>query len=488
MKLQDLLEGLDYKCLQGNMNTEIDQIIYDSRIKTKGGLFIAIEGYQTDGHKYIDAAIENGAKVIVLRKPVEIKEEGITVIQMPDTRLGMAVIANNKYGHPSKAFKLVGVTGTNGKTSITFLLGQLLENYKEKIGIIGTIENRIGKQVLKAERTTPESLDLQRLFKKMVDEKVDTALMEVSSHALALKRTVGCEFNVGIFTNLTQDHLDFHKTMENYAEAKAKLFKCCEVGVINVDSPWYETMEKGATCKIVSYGIDHEADYRATDIQITATGVNYNLQCEAGKFAISVPIPGKFTVYNTLAVIAAARALGLPMTHIIESLKEVSGVPGRVQSFTSSQGYSVLVDYAHTPDGLENVLETVKEFAKGRIITVFGCGGDRDKTKRPIMGSIAAKYSDHVIITSDNPRTENPYTIIDEVEVGVKRKIVNYDKVEDRESAIKMALKEAQKDDVVLIAGKGHENYQILKDRIIHFDDCEVVKAYLQEEVNETDN
>ncbi|MBP3887168.1 MAG: UDP-N-acetylmuramoyl-L-alanyl-D-glutamate--2,6-diaminopimelate ligase [Cellulosilyticum sp.] len=482
MKLKTLLSGIDYTCMTGNIEQEIDQVIYDSRIKTQGGLFIAIEGYQTDGHRYIDAAIENGARVVLVQKPVEVKSQEVTVIQTSDTRLAMAQIANNAYEHPSESFKLVGVTGTNGKTSITFLLGQILEAYKQKVGIIGTIENRIGTQVLKAERTTPESLDLQRLFRKMADEKVDVAMMEVSSHALELKRTVGSKFRLGIFTNLTQDHLDFHKTMENYAKAKARLFKCCETGIVNLDSDYIQLITEGATCKLVTYGIDHEADYHAKNIKITAAGVTYTLDSPEGTFEIAVPIPGKFTVYNTLAVIAAARQLDIPMTHIIAALAELKGVPGRVQSFTSEKGYSVLVDYAHTPDGLENVLETIKEFAKGRIITVFGCGGDRDKTKRPIMGRIAAQYSDHVIITSDNPRTEDPFTILDEVEAGVKELTAHYDKIEDRETAICQALKEALSEDVVLIAGKGHENYQILKDRIIHFDDCEVVRKYLQEE------
>ena len=483
MKLKELMNGISFECVSGNMEQEIDHIIYDSRIKTQSGLFIAIEGFKTDGHTFIDKAIENGAKAILVQKDIKCDVEGITILKTNNTRSAMAQVANNAYHNPSEKFDLVGVTGTNGKTSITFLLGQILEAYHKKIGIIGTIENRIGDSILKAERTTPESVDLQALFQKMVESNVDCTLMEVSSHALELNRVDGSNFEVGIFTNLTQDHLDFHITMENYAKAKAKLFKKCKVGIINKDADYVDIISDGATCQVVTYGIDHEADYHATNIHIHAAGVEYTLTCPQGTFEVAVPIPGKFTVYNTLAVIAAAVNLNIPMTHITETLKTVKGVPGRVQAFKSTHGYSVLVDYAHTPDGLENVLETIKEFVKGKVITVFGCGGDRDKTKRPIMGSIAAKYSDDVIITSDNPRTENPLQILDEVEVGVKDTGVSYVKIEDRKEAILTALKKAQKDDVVLIAGKGHENYQILKDRIIHFDDSEVVAAYLQGEV-----
>ena len=482
MKLKDLLNGIDYTVVKGDIDKNVDEVIYDSRIKTSEGLFIAIEGFQTDGHNYIEAAINNGAKTILVQKDVDVKEDDVTVIKTPDTRIGMATVASNAYDNPSKNFELVGVTGTNGKTSITFLLGQILEAHNKKIGIIGTIENRIGTQVLKAERTTPESLDLQKLFRKMADSNVDVALMEVSSHALALDRAYGSHFKIGIFTNLTQDHLDFHKTMENYAEAKSKLFRMCGEGIVNIDSPYIDLITKDATAKLKTYAIDREADFRATDIDITAAGVTYNLINEGKTYKIEVPIPGKFTVYNTLAVIVAATKLGISIEESAKALKNVKGVPGRVQSFTSKNGYSVLVDYAHTPDGLENVLETIKEFAKGRIITVFGCGGDRDRTKRPIMGEIASKYSDHVIITSDNPRTEDPTAIINEIEVGVKGKCNNYDKIESREDAIIAALKEAKKDDVVLVAGKGHENYQILKEQIIHFDDCEVVRKFLQEE------
>lgn len=482
MKLITLLKDIPYHLVLGDTNQEVDSIIYDSRVKTNNGLFVAIKGFNTDGHKYIQAAIENGAKTIVIEDEVELKQSGITVIKVSDTRLVMANLASNFYDHPSQKLELVGVTGTNGKTSITFLLGQLLEAYGKKIGIIGTIENRIGTNILKAQRTTPESADLQQLLATMHKEGVSHCLMEVSSHALALNRVEGCAFKLGIFTNLTQDHLDFHKTMEAYGEAKALLFKHAQVGIVNEDSTYVNMMKEKATCKMITYGIHKPADYHASDIHITAGGVSYNLQTPEGEYKVEVPIPGEFSVYNSLAVICAARQLGLPMDFIIDHLKVVKGVPGRVQSFQSPKGYSVLVDYAHTPDGLENVLETIKQFAKGRIITVFGCGGDRDNTKRPLMGEVAAKYSDEVIITSDNPRSEDPYVILDQVEVGVKRHQVNYIKMEDRKEAIYYALGHAKKDDVVLIAGKGHENYQILKERIIHFDDSEIVREFIQGE------
>ena len=482
MKLDELLNGLKYSFIKGNKNQEIDRIIYDSRIKTQNGLFIAIEGYKTDGHNYIEAAIENGAKTVLVQKDIEVKQD-VTVVRVSDTRLAMALIANSAYNHPSEKFELVGVTGTNGKTSITFLLGEILEDYNKKIGIIGTIENRIGTQILKAERTTPESVDLQALFDKMLQNEVDTAIMEVSSHALELNRVAGSKFKVGVFTNLTQDHLDFHITMENYAKAKSKLFSMCEVGVVNKDSDYIEVVARDAKCKLITYGIDNVADYRASNVIITAAGVEYNLICPEGSFCVYVPIPGKFTVYNTLAVIASARVLGIPMNVILETLSHANGVPGRVQTFKSSKGYSVLVDYAHTPDGLENVLSTIKEFAVGNIITVFGCGGDRDRTKRPLMGKIAGMYSDYVFITSDNPRTEEPLKILDDIEDGIKYVCDKYEKIEDRKKSIEKALSIAQKDDVILIAGKGHENYQILKDRIIHFDDSEIVQQYFQGEV-----
>lgn len=482
MLLQDLLNGIDHTCLYGHVDKDVDRIIYDSRIKTKGGMFVAIEGFKVDGHAFVNIAVENGAKVIVVQKPILIPHESVTVIQVEDTRKVMAVLANNMYANPSSQFDLVGVTGTNGKTSITYLLGQVLEDYNKKIGVIGTIENRIGKTILKSEHTTPESIDLQRLFSEMVEENVTHVLMEVSSHALELNRVDGSNFKIGIFTNLTQDHLDFHKTMENYAKSKAKLFTLCKKGILNTDSDYAALMMHEGTCEWMTYGIDHPADYKADNMKITASQTTYTLSCPEGVYEVAIPIPGKFTVYNTLAVICAARELGVPMTSLLNTLRGAKGVPGRIQSFESPKGYSVIVDYAHTPDGLENVLQAIKQFVSHHIITVFGCGGDRDNAKRPLMGEVAAKYSDKVIITSDNPRSEEPIKIIEQVEVGVKKHTETYEKIADRQEAISQALTYAVQGDVILIAGKGHEDYQILSDRIIHFDDSEIVKAFIQEE------
>lgn len=482
MELKKVLDGIEYELLQGEINKEISDIIYDSRIKTKNGLFIAIKGFTSDGHKFISGSISNGAKVVVVSENVEVEQKNITVIKVQDSRAAMARIANNFYGNPSMDLSLVGVTGTNGKTSTTFLLAGILEAYNKKIGVIGTIENRIGTQILETARTTPESLDLQKLFRKMNDQNVDVAIMEVSSHALELNRVDGCDFDIGAFTNLTQDHLDFHETMDNYAQAKAKLFKMCKTSVINVDSSYSQIMLDASKNEPITYGIENPATFFATDIEIHAQETRYKLNYKGKEIQIVVPIPGKFTVYNTMCAIICAYKLGVPLDFIADHLKAAKGIPGRVQSFQSSKGYSVLVDYAHTPDGLENVLLAIKNFAKGDIITVFGCGGDRDNKKRPIMGEIATKYSDKVYITSDNPRSEEPDQIIKQIEIGAKKYSESYEIEPDRKTAIVKALSLAKKDDVILIAGKGHETYQHLKDGIIHFDDSEVVSEFLAKE------
>ncbi|OOO00454.1 MAG: UDP-N-acetylmuramoyl-L-alanyl-D-glutamate--2,6-diaminopimelate ligase [Epulopiscium sp. Nele67-Bin004] len=482
MEVKRLFEGITYALIRGQQEQKVGEIIYDSRIKTVDGLFIAIKGFASDGHKFIKSAIENGARTVVVQDDVEVENPHVTIIKVDNTREVMAQLASNFYDSPSTKLDLVGVTGTNGKTSTTFILAQILELYGQKVGVIGTIENRIGDKILQTERTTPESLDLQNLLNKMQVELVNTTMMEVSSHALDLNRVDMCHFKIGIFTNLTQDHLDFHKTMENYAHAKAKLFKMCDTSIINIDSDYAQTMLDACKNTPITYGIDNVSDYHATDIKITATQTEYTLQYDGKAYNVVVPIPGKFTVYNTLGALVAAHKLGLSLEDIIVALKTVRGVPGRIQGFNSKKGYSVIVDYAHTPDGLENVLQAINQFAKGEIITVFGCGGDRDNTKRPLMGEMAAKYSTKVIITSDNPRSEEPNSILDQVEVGVKKHSTPYTKEVDRKTAIHNALDMAKEGDVILVAGKGHETYQILKDGIIHFDDSEIVCDYLAEE------
>lgn len=484
LKLQGLLKNINYEVLQGNDNINISNIQYDSRKVTDNSLFVCIKGFKVDGHDYAQSAIKKGAKALLVEDKIEGISNDITIIKVDDTRKVIAFIAERYYNHPSNKFRLIGVTGTNGKTSITYLTKSIIEEFGKKTGIVGTIENRIGDKVLKASRTTPEALDLQELFYNMFQENVNAVIMEVSSHSLELNRVDASKFDVGIYTNLTLDHLDFHKTMENYRDAKLKLFKMCNVGVINIDDEYGPYMIENGTCKkYLTYGVNNsDAILNAVNLDISLNGVKYNLMFEGEKYEILLNTPGKFSVYNSLAAIGACLAIGVPMDIIISGLRKNKGIRGRFQSFTSDKGYTVIVDYAHAPDGLLNVLQSMKEFAKARIITVFGCGGDRDTSKRPIMGEIAGNNSDFCVITSDNPRTEDPVSIIDEVEVGMKKTNCEYVKIPSRLDGILKALSMAQKGDLILIAGKGHEDYQILRDEIIHFDDAEVVMNYFKTE------
>ena len=476
MKVKNLLCNIEYKLLQGSVDTEIKKVEYDSRKVSENDAFLCITGFKTDGHKYALNAVKSGASVIFCEKEIEGIDENVTVIKFENTRKALAHIAAEFYGRPSERMNVVGVTGTNGKTTTTFLIKSVLDKIGHKTGIIGTIENRIGDEVIPTERTTPESLELQELFKRMADEGCKDVVMEVSSHALDLHRVDEIRYNIGIFTNLTQDHLDYHITMENYKIAKSLLFERCLSSVINIDDEAGDFMVSKSKGRVITFAIDKKADLQAENIHISADGVKFTLDYEGEEYPVSLNTPGKFSIYNALGAIGACILMGIDMNTIIEGLSENKGVSGRFQTVRSKRGFNAIVDYAHTPDGLENILKTAKEFVKGRIITVFGCGGDRDRTKRPIMGEIAGIYSDYCVITSDNPRTEDPARILDDVEPGTKKSGCEYIKIVDRREAINYAVKMAKEGDVVVVAGKGHENYQIFADKTIHFDDVEEVR------------
>ncbi len=483
MKVEKILHDIEYKLIQGSVETEFEKIEYDSRKVSKGDAFVCVTGFKTDGHNYVESAIKSGATVIFCERELENIDESVTVIQFENTRKALAHISAEYYGRPSERMNVIGVTGTNGKTTTTFLVKSILDKIGHKTGIIGTIENRIGDRIIATERTTPESLELQELFKTMADEGCQDVVMEVSSHALDLHRVDDIRFNVGIFTNLTQDHLDYHVTMENYKKAKGLLFERCLASVVNIDDEAGEYMVSVSKGKVITFAIDKNADLKAEDIHISADGVEFKLEYDGKEYPVSLNTPGKFSIYNALGAIGACILMGIDMDTIISGLKENKGVNGRFQTVRSKRGFNAIVDYAHTPDGLENILKTAKEFVKGRIITVFGCGGDRDRTKRPIMGEIAGIYSDYCIITSDNPRTEDPVQILDDVEPGTKKSGCEYTKIVDRGEAIKYAIDMAKEGDVVIVAGKGHENYQIFADKTIHFDDVEEVKKAFGEDV-----
>lgn len=479
MNLNEVLKDIEVIKTKGNTDIDIKDIASDSRTVAENSLFVCIKGYKTDGNQYVKSAVENGAVCIISEDDMDLPED-ITLVIVKDSRIALSQIANNFFDYPSKRFNLIGVTGTNGKTTTTYLIKSILERVGQKVGLIGTIVNKIGEEEIPADRTTPDIIELQKLFKRMADENVDSTVMEVSSHSLELHRVDGSDFDIGVFTNLTQDHLDFHGTLENYLDAKIKLFNMAKIGIINKDDSSSLKVISSSKCEILTYGIENSVDLNAKNISNTDKGITYDLYINDNCYKVSLAIPGRFTVYNSLAAIGVCLKLGVGIEDIISGLALVKGVSGRSEVVPINKDYTIIIDYAHTPDGIENILNSVRQFAKGRVVTLFGCGGDRDKTKRPIMGEFAGKLSDFCIVTSDNPRTENPSEIIAQVEEGVKRTDCQYVVIESRYDAIEYAIKNAKKDDVIVLAGKGHEDYQILKDKTIHFDEREVIQEILE--------
>ena len=479
MKLLELLNGIKYEVEEGSLEKEINHLQYDSRKILDGDMFVCLKGFEADGHDYAQKAVDLGAKVIVCENDIEIKGNDITVIKVKEGRKALATMAANYYGHPSKKLKLIAVTGTNGKTTTVYILKSMLEKAGFKTGLVGTIANYIGDEKIKSERTTPESLELQKLFSDMVAKGCEYCVMEVSSHSLDLDRVYGCEFEVGIFTNLTRDHLDFHKTFDNYYNAKFKLFERSKTSVINIDDNYgYRVLNDVKEIegkKILTYSINNESDFKATNINLNKGDMHYEVN---GTEFIS-SLPGEYNVYNGLGAIAALTSLGIKKESIKEGIKNVV-VPGRCERIGHKYDipYEIVIDFAHTPDGLKNILETLREFTTNRLIAVYGCGGDRDKVKRAEIGRVGTEIADLAIITSDNPRDEDPMEIIKEIVLGVKK--TNYLAIENRIEAIKLALSMAEPGDVVVMAGKGHEDYQITNEGVIHFDEREIVDEILK--------
>ncbi len=492
MRLKEVLNGVEIlKIINGDIdnNINISGVAYDSRNVKPGNIFVAIKGYASDGHRFISSAIDSGANVIVCEILPEENNNNIIYIQVGHPRRALAVMSANYFGHPADDMVMIGVTGTNGKTTSTYLIKAILESRPgNQVGLIGTNQNMIGAEVLETERTTPESYELQKLFAQMRDAGCTHVVMEVSSHALYLDRVYGVKYKIGVFTNLTQDHLDFHETMGNYCDAKAILFQNCEIGVCNIDDPWTEYLIKNASCKILYYGAKKEnhPDLLAENIVLDADHIAYTAVLNNNNNNINqqVPvktgIPGAFMIYNTLDALCAGIALNIPLEDGAKVLNTVPHVKGRVEVVpTPGKNYNILIDYAHSPDGLENVLKSVKGFAKGRTVALFGCGGDRDKTKRPKMGKIAAEIADFVIVTTDNPRTETPMDIIRDILPGMTGMDTPYIVIEDRVEAIHWAMDHAEPDDIIVLCGKGHETYQEINHVKYHMDEREIVAEYL---------
>ena len=492
MELRKILVGIEGLKAKGSLDLDISSIESDYREVKEGSLFVAIRGYEVDGHSFINKAIEKGARAIIFEEGADYKQfanvNGVTLIMAPNTRLALSLCSCNFYGNPSKKMKVIGITGTKGKTTTSFMLKAILEKQGKKVGLIGTIAIYVGDKIIKnSDRTTPESNKLQQILAKMYELGVEIVVMEVSSQSLKLDRVAGMEFYAGIFTNFSEDHISKteHENMQEYFESKMKLFESCKYAFVNADSIYTEKiLENIKTDEVQTYGIDNYSNLLAKDITVTNVSADFKAKVKDRNERIKVSIPGRFSVYNALAAISVARLFGADPEKIKEALENIK-VAGRSELVDNKEELKLMIDYAHTPDSLKSILETAKTYTVGRVICVFGCGGDRDKNKRPQMGEVSGKLADYTIITSDNPRTENPEEIIEQIEKGIKKTKGNYECITDRKEAMKKAISMANKKDIVIFAGKGHETYQEINKEKYPFDERIIIKEILDELKNE---
>jgi len=474
MTLREIVENIE-SSVKGDLDIDIKGIAYDSREVKDGYLFVAIKGYETDGHKYIDSAVKNGAVAVLGEEDLSL--ENAVYIKTDNSRKALAVCSAAFFGHPERKLKIIGITGTNGKTTTTYLIRQILMLKGMRCDLIGTNQIIIGDEITESSRTTPESFDLFEIFSKMAESGGEYVVMEVSSHSLELDRVYGVTFETAVLTNITQDHLDFHKTMENYARAKAKLFAMSKKSAINSDSDFAEICISSCVGEPLTYSIEKDSILKAENINMSERGVIFNIQCNGESRDMRLGIPGKFSVYNALAAISACLNIGMDISDIENGLVLAKSVKGRIEVVHTNTPYTIIIDYAHTPDGMENIISTVKAFARNRVITVFGCGGNRDATKRPKMGAIVEELSDIAVVTSDNPRCEEPEKIIDDILTGMKKD--NHITIVNRKEAIAKAMEIAEEGDVIILAGKGHETYQEINHIKHDFDERAVVKEIL---------
>ena len=488
MELKKVLNGIENYKSNGDIEIDVLSVEDNSKNVKPGSLFVAVKGFEADGHEFIEEAISNGARAIIIDRTADIKNtkisEDITVIIVPNSRVALAIVACNFYGNSSKKFTVIGVTGTKGKTTTTYMIKSILEKMGKKVGLIGTISNYIGDNCLgDSTRTTPGSIELQKTFYNMAKEKVDVVVMEVSSQSLKYDRVLGTYFDIGIFTNFYKDHISLneHTDMEDYFKSKEKLFAMCKTGFANADDFKTERLIKESPkCEIKTYGIDNSCNLLAKDVTVTNKTVDFKVKIDNKNERIKVNIPGRFSVYNSLAAISVCVSLGATAEQIKETMINIE-VPGRSEMVANDKELPIMIDYAHTPESLENILQAVKTYTKGRVICVFGCGGDRDKEKRPLMGEVSGRVADFSIVTSDNSRSEKPENIISEIEEGIKKTKGKYEVIVDRKEAIEKAIKMMNKKDIVVLAGKGHEKYQEINKKKIDFDEREIVKNILKE-------